>query len=137
LRPLENTPTPAPLPQRCSDWLRKPPVKAPSIYKDAKPTDILKQKPKDWRIASSNLEQNSKPRIKKQPVAKEVHVLPMPAPTPVRSPIAEHLQGTVKTRLANKAPVPKLQPESTSILNTMLEVTVLFQPSVQSRVTPP
>jgi hypothetical protein len=91
------------------------------IYEDAKPTDILKQTPKDWRIASGNLEQNSKPRIKKQPVAKEVPVLPVPAPTPVRSPIVEHLQGAVKTRLANKAPVPKPQPESTLMLNTISE----------------
>jgi hypothetical protein len=92
-----------------------------SIYKDAKPTDILKQKSKDWRIASSDLEQNSKPKIKKQPVAKEVPVLPAPAPTPVRSPIAERLQGTVKTRLASKAPVPEPQAESTSILNMISE----------------
>jgi hypothetical protein len=120
-RPLENTPTPAPPPHRRSDRLRKPPVQAPSIYEDAKPTDILKQKSKDWRIASGDLKQNSKPRMKKQPVAKEVPVLPAPAPTPVRSPIAERLQGTVKTRLATKAPVPEPQLESISILDTISE----------------
>jgi hypothetical protein len=54
-------------------------------------------------------------------VAKEVPVLPAPAPTPVRSPIAERLQGTVKTRLATKAPVPEPQQESMSILNTISE----------------
>jgi hypothetical protein len=90
----ELTPTPAPVqrPKRQT----KAPIKAPSIYGNAKPTDILKGKSKDWRLASGDLEQASKPKTTSQPVAKEVPVLPAPAPTPKSPPLAERLRSAVR-----------------------------------------
>jgi hypothetical protein len=74
----------------------KAPIKAPSIYGNAKPTDILKGKSKDWRLASGDLEQASKPKTTTQPVAKEVPILPAPTPTPKSPPLMERLQGTLR-----------------------------------------
>jgi hypothetical protein len=88
------TPTPAPV-QRPKQQT-KAPIRAPSIYGNAKSTDILKGKLKDWRLVSGDLEQAMRPKTTTQPVAKEVPVLPAPAPTPKSPPLIERLQSAIR-----------------------------------------
>jgi hypothetical protein len=115
LRLASEQPTPTPAPVQRPRQQTRAPIKTPSIYGTAKSTRILKGTLKDWRIASGDLKQTSKPKINRQPEAKEVPVLPAPAPTPVSPPQAECLCSAVRN-----AGIPTREPAAQpSLLDTI------------------